>query len=42
MDAGKMVERAEKWEKVPQQQKCSNEYNGGNKWKKVKVISKKM
>jgi len=29
MDAGKMVERAEKWEKVPQQQKCSNEYNGG-------------
>ena len=31
MDAGKMVERAEKWEKVPQQEKCSNEYNGGNK-----------
>jgi len=29
MDAGKMVEMAENWEKVPEQQKCSKEYNGG-------------
>merc|ERR1712130_17784 len=29
MDAGKMVERAERWEKVPQQKKCSHEYDGG-------------
>jgi len=29
MDAGKMVERAENWRKVPQQKKCSIEYDGG-------------
>ena len=40
MDAGKMVEMAENWEKVPEQQKCSNEYNGGreNKTRKQNLF----
>jgi len=29
MDAGRMVEMAEKWKLAPPQQKCSEEYNGG-------------
>ena len=35
MDAGKMVERAENWRKVPQQKKCSIEYDGGKNMSKV-------
>ena len=43
MDAGKMVEMAENWEKVPEQQKCSKEYNGGreNKTRKQNLFSNK-
>ena len=35
-----MVEMAENWEKVPEQQKCSKEYNGGreNKTRKLNLF----